>query len=195
MEETPSFAGTVVAALKRRYQHMLDRTVVYMWSRWIAFALFLVLYCIRVYTAQGWFIVTYGLGIFLLNIFIGFISPKVDPETEGPVLPTKNSEEFRPFTRRVPEFTFWYSAMRATVIAFVMTFFSVFNVPVFWPILLIYFITLFALTMKNQIAHMIKYRYIPISLGKKQYAAAAAAVAGGKDKPAEPRFSGSNLRD
>ena len=37
-----------------------------------------------------------------------------------------------------------------------MTFFSVFNIPVFWPILLLYFIALFVLTMKRQIKHMIK---------------------------------------
>ena len=30
------------------------------------------------------------------------------------------------------------------------------QVPVFWPILLIYFIVLFGMTMKKQIAHMIK---------------------------------------
>jgi hypothetical protein len=33
---------------------------------------------------------------------------QLDPETEGPVLPTKESEEFRPFSRRVPEFKFWF---------------------------------------------------------------------------------------
>jgi hypothetical protein len=35
-----------------------------------------------------------------------------------------------------------------------MTFFQAFNVPVFWPILLMYFIILFVLTMKRQITHM-----------------------------------------
>lgn len=32
-----------------------------------------------------------------------------------------------------------------------MTLFPVFDVPVFWPILLLYFITLFILTMKRQV--------------------------------------------
>ena len=56
---------------------------------------------------NGWYIVTYGLGIYLLNMFIGFLSPQIDPETDGLLLPQKNSEEFRPFSRRVPEFKFW----------------------------------------------------------------------------------------
>lgn len=29
-------------------------------------------------------------------------------DDEGPVLPKSNSEEFRPFMRRLPEFKFWY---------------------------------------------------------------------------------------
>ena len=37
------------------------------------------------------------------------------------------------------------------VIAFCCTFFQVFNIPVFWPILVMYFITLFCITMKRQI--------------------------------------------
>ena len=44
-----------------------------------------------------------------------------------------------------------------------------FNIPVFWPILLLYFIALFVLTMKRQIKHMIKYKYVPFSLGKTRY--------------------------
>jgi len=32
-----------------------------------------------------------------------------------------------------------------------------------------YFIALFILTMKRQIKHMIKYRYVPFSFGKTRY--------------------------
>jgi hypothetical protein len=59
-----------------------------------------------------------------------------------------------------------YALTKAFLVAFVLTFFSIFDVPVFWPILLLYWIVLFVLTMKRQIRHMIKYRYIPFSLGK-----------------------------
>ncbi|XLT49438.1 hypothetical protein HN873_006705 [Arachis hypogaea] len=62
-----------------------------------------------------------------------------------------------------------YSFTKAFCIAFVMTFFSVFDVPVFWPILLCYWIVLFVLTMRRQIAHMIKYKYIPFNIGKQKY--------------------------
>lgn len=48
-----------------------------------------------------------------------------------------------------------------------MTLFPVFDVPVFWPILLLYWLVLFTVTMKRQIKHMIKHKYVPWSTGKK----------------------------
>lgn len=33
-----------------------------------------------VFLFQGWYIVTYALGIYILNLFIGFLTPKIDPQ-------------------------------------------------------------------------------------------------------------------
>jgi hypothetical protein len=55
-----------------------------------------------------------------------------DGEAGG--LPTKQGDEF------------WHSATRAITIGFVCTFFSIFDVPVFWPVLVIYWFILFTLT-------------------------------------------------
>ena len=60
-----------------------------------------------------------------------------------------------------------------------------FNIPVFWPILLMYFIALFVLTMKRQIKHMIKYRYIPFSFGKTKYKGKGEGEGGPPVKSAE----------
>ena len=81
---------------------------------------------------------TYALAIYILNLFIAFISPKFDLHEEdddddsggfrpdrrvvygvtytvliifvvdGLTLPTKSGDEFKPFIRRLPEFKFWY---------------------------------------------------------------------------------------
>lgn len=154
----------------RRYQNLLDKSTIYPKTRWGVFVGTLSLYFLRVYLAQGWYIITYGLGIYLLNLFIGFLTPSIDPELDGDVLPTENTEEYRPFTRKVPEFKFWYSSMQATVCSIFMAMFRFFDVPVFWPILLLYFIMLFFMTMKKQIQHMVKHRYVPWSKGKTKYA-------------------------
>jgi hypothetical protein len=67
-----------------------------------------------------------------------------------------------------------------------------------------YFLVLFGITMRNQIAHMLKHGYIPISFGKTKYgggkgksvAAAPQTLSGAEAaaKSIEPRFTGSNLR-
>ena len=50
-------------------------------------------------------------------MFLAFLTPKIDPsieeedeedDEEGPRLPTRSNQEFRPFIRRLPEFKFWY---------------------------------------------------------------------------------------
>ncbi|XP_065010495.1 protein RER1B-like [Musa acuminata AAA Group] len=156
----------------RVFQHYLDRSSPHTVGRWLGTTAVALIYSLRVYFVQGFYIVTYGLGIYLLNLLIGFLSPMVDPELEasdGLSLPTRGSDEFKPFIRRLPEFKFWYSITKALCVAFVMTFLSVFDVPVFWPILLCYWIVLFVLTMKRQIVHMIKYKYVPFNTGKQRY--------------------------
>jgi len=112
--------------------------------------------------------VAYSLGIYLLNLFLAFLSPKFDPSLDAAdadadmeegsssksapntsgILPTKNDQEFRPFVRRLPEFKFWYSATKAVAIAFTASWFAVFDVPVFWPVLVVYWLLLFVLTSK-----------------------------------------------
>lgn len=160
----PHFEFTV----KRAVQYWLDKSTIHIVPRWSFFVFLLTLFFLRIYLVQGYFIVAYGLGIFLLNNFIAFLSPLEDPIADGPTLPTseKEGKEFRPFARRLPEFKFWLACVRGTFTCIVMTFFSLFDVPVFWPILLLYFFVLFFMTMKRQIAHMYTHRYVPISWGK-----------------------------
>jgi hypothetical protein len=154
------------------FQFYLDKSTPHAVYRWTGTFVLACLYALRVFYLQGFYIISYGVGIYVLNLLIGFLSPLVDPELEhsdGPSLPTKGSDEFKPFIRRLPEFKFWYAITKAFCVAFVLTFFSMFDVPVFWPILLFYWIVLFVLTMRRQIAHMIKYKYLPFNIGKQKY--------------------------
>ncbi|CAA2999447.1 RER1A-like [Olea europaea subsp. europaea] len=179
-------SSTAAGALNQRrhemsklFQYYLDKSTPHALYRWIGTSILVFVFALRIYYAQGFYIIVYGLGIYILNLLIGFLSPLVDPELEpsdGPMLPTKGSDEFEPFIRRLPEFKFWYAITKALCVAFFMTFFSVFDVPVFWPILLCYWIVLFVLTMKRQIMHMIKYRYIPLNVGKQKYSGKKASA-------------------
>jgi hypothetical protein len=173
----PTTNSTMTISVKRAIQYWLDKSTIHTFPRWILFSILLALFFLRIYLIQGYFIVAYGLGIFLLNNFIAFLSPLEDPtdvggqRDDGLSLPSTNKEgkEFRPFARRLPEFKFWLACTRGVLTSIGMTFFSVFDVPVFWPILLMYFGVLFFMTMRRQIAHMYKHKYVPISFGKAKY--------------------------
>ncbi|CAO3652504.1 unnamed protein product [Mucor fragilis] len=164
------------SSIVARWQAFVDRSTPYTTYRWISFGAIFGLFFLRIIIAQGWYIICYALGIYLLNMFLAFLTPKFDPsleqeeeDEEGPTLPTRNDEEFRPFIRRLPEFKFWYASTKATAIALVCSFVPALDIPVFWPILLIYFCLLFALTMRRQIQHMIRYKYVPFDFGKRKY--------------------------
>jgi len=158
-----------------RFMMFLDASVPHFILRWLFCLIVYGLYAFRVYLIEGFYIISYGLGIYELNLLIGFLSPRDDLELDtGATLPTNDHEDFRPFERRLPEFDFWKSSTRAVLVAITCTFFDFLDIPVFWPILLLYFIILFVLTMKRQIKHMIKHRYIPFTYGKKTYKGANA---------------------
>ena len=69
--------GELTSLMSRRIQHALDATVPHTGARWGATAGLALLYALRVWALGGFYIVTYGLGIYLLNLFIGFITPQV----------------------------------------------------------------------------------------------------------------------
>lgn len=109
---TPTTGFTqLTASASQSFQHFLDKMTPHLLYRWIAFVFIAILYVVRVYLLQGFYVVSYGLGIYILNLLIGFLSPQVDPEvqdlSDGPTLPTRETDEFRPFVRRLPELKFW----------------------------------------------------------------------------------------
>lgn len=144
---------------------------------------------------HGFYIVTYVLLIFILNQFILFLQPKdrasliarrsetfaaaggedagaagaAGPaESDPSALPTRDAEEFRPFVRRLPEFQMWHSVTMATVCSILATFFPVFDIPVFWPVLVFYFVLLFVATMRRQWLDMKRLKYVPWDIGAKK---------------------------
>ena len=73
----PGCAPYLLFVVYRKWQQLLDKSTVHLIPRWVFFGVLMALYLLRMYLVNGWFIVTYGLGIYLLNLFIGFLSPQV----------------------------------------------------------------------------------------------------------------------
>ncbi|KAF6774345.1 hypothetical protein AHF37_06532 [Paragonimus kellicotti] len=134
------FATRILHPISVMHQSLIDKLAPYKVVRWLI----------------GFHIISYALAIYLLSLFIASISPKVDPAfseifDETPTLPRTEGEEFRPFIPRLLEAKFWLSTVRAILISIVCTFFPFLDIPVFWPILVLYFLMLFTLMMKRQI--------------------------------------------
>lgn len=164
--------------LERFIQYYLDRVTPYLLFRWLFNLFLLICFFLHIFFQQGFYIIAYGLGIFLLNQLILFLTPKddsiisndqIDDDDSAPRLPTRSTDDFRPFMRRLPEFKFWYTTFKALVISLILTCFSIFDIPVFWPVLVIYFFLLFFLTMRQRILHMIRHKYLPFDYGKVRY--------------------------
>ena len=125
----------------QHYRKFVDDMGPYVWQRWASTGVFALLYLWRVGSLHGYYLVTYALGIFLLNQLMLFLSPKVDPVGEESLpLPLSNSldDDFRPFVRALPEKEFWLRSTIALVFSMFCTFLPFLNIPVFWPILVIY---------------------------------------------------------
>ena len=151
-----------------------DKIIIYQLERWLIVMILALIYIIRIVLTKGYYCLTYCIGIHILNSCIGFISPLEDPEeydlnSEDSFLPQKNNEEFKPFQRKIKEYTFWSMVCGTLLFSIPMTFFKAIDIPVFWPLLLAYFILIFALVMRRQIQHMIKYHYLPWDAGKMKY--------------------------
>lgn len=184
-EVQPSMLSRVRYQLARQGQRYLDMSVPHLALRWVGLAVMAGVFCARIYFTRGFYIIAYGLFIYLLQALVMFLSPAVDPATQrdstgilgetgraGGLMAGQGAddgEEFRPFVRRLPEFKFWLTATKAVCISTLATFFSALNIEVFVPILVAYAIMLFCLTARKQVMHMIRYKYIPVSTGKQTY--------------------------
>ncbi|CDR96409.1 Rer1 family protein, putative [Babesia bigemina] len=188
-----SSRGGIIGFFVRMHQAYLDRLSSYVFIRWFYISFMTFIFWHHVIEYGMHYVVAYMYAVYLLNLLIRFITPldfddlckAHEAEHGGTILPSnenktanitlermKNREniyEFRPFLRQMNEFTFWLSATRATHAALFCSMFEFLDVPVFWPLLVFYFVLLFATTMREQLRNMIKYKYIPFDFGKKSY--------------------------
>lgn len=159
----------------QRYQLFIDRLQPRMGVRYMILASVAAMYASRILSVHGFYVVTYALAIYLLKLFILFLQPAVelhsDDEDAQLLEDARHKQghagEYRPFNRKLPEFKAWHSACKGICIAYVCTFVPIFDIPVFWPILVLYFVVLFALTIKKQVMHMWRHKYVPWITGSK----------------------------
>lgn len=153
--------------LLRRFE---DLAVPFRLPRWIGVFVLLGLYFVRVYLLGGYYIVTYGMCIHILYLLALMVTPVSDPDhDEGVSLGAAADGEFKPFVPKVQEFKIWRNIVRVISLCFFLTFFSIFDIPAYWPILVLYFLILFISTFWERVKHMITHKYVPWQQGKPKY--------------------------
>jgi len=162
----PKDEPTLIPASVSRYvQQVSDRLVPWRRCRWISFFAIFWLFTLRVYLLQMHFFVAYVLAIYILNQLLLFISPATEDD-DLPMAP--KGGEFRPFVRALSEYKMWSRGTLCALASLVASCFDYFDVDVDPKALVAYFILLFFYTMKQQLVHMVKYRYVPWSGSKKR---------------------------
>ena len=59
--------------------------------------------------------------------------------------------------------------MAAFIICTLLSYLDFLNIPVFWPLLVAYFLMVMIVAFKSKIAHMIEHKYVPVDIGKRNY--------------------------
>ena len=118
-EEDKTMIDNAIYYAWRRLQSLIDRLAIYPCARWLIALIFFSVFVYRaaindgmVYATLGFHVLSYFLGLYMLDKFLGFISPKDEEDVltyDGTVLPTREGEEFKPFKRAVKELDLWYS--------------------------------------------------------------------------------------
>ncbi|RVD92539.1 Golgi-to-ER retrieval protein [Tubulinosema ratisbonensis] len=154
-------------------QFYTDRLVPKRSLRWALAGTLILIYYFKILVTGTHYLITYCLSLYLLHGAINFLTPQsesvpdifddFDVEYE---LPTNDDNEFRPFMRRLPEYKLWLMYVQLTGMSLFMSMFEMFDIPVFVPILVVYFIFISILTVRNLFRSMKKYKYNPFFTNK-----------------------------
>lgn len=138
--------------IRNFFTRKLDQTVIKKKERWAFYAALVLLFFLRMVWKQGYYAIAYLLGFYIVQNVLLFLTPlglpTIEEEEEDneifdipeTIQISKNDDESKPIIRKLNEFHLWKKLAFWTCIAIFMTFFEIFDFPVFWPLLLIYFI-------------------------------------------------------
>ncbi len=73
----PGSSSRIAAKFNQRLQILLDKSAPFVATRWLVWLALTALFALRVWYLKGFYIVSYALGIFNLNLLLGFLSPQV----------------------------------------------------------------------------------------------------------------------
>ncbi|EEQ82541.1 hypothetical protein NCER_100718 [Vairimorpha ceranae BRL01] len=160
-------------------QIYLDQLAPLTYVRWTITGTLLFVFFLKIFISDSFYLVAYILGIYLIHGTILFLTPKgdniadpfenYDQEDEDNFECELIDNQFKPITRNLPEFDYWMFCTKVIGGGLVASCFSIFNIPVYTPVLIIYFCMMVVFTCKCLYAHIKKYKYNPFSISKDYY--------------------------
>lgn len=160
------------------FQQYLDASVPHRSMRWALLGMLTLIFIVRIVFYQGFYLIAYWLGIQTIYLALPLVTPITDPETMGldemnsgsAHLPSSAADnEFRPFVPVEPEFVVWRNIIYSVIVSLFLTMFSFLDIPVYWPILFVYFLILLCSYAWTRVRHMLKHKYVPWNTGKPRF--------------------------
>merc|ERR1711915_480593 len=141
--------------------------------RWGAF-LALTVVCIYRCVVHQYYAALYFHSIFLMASLFMRMTPFGVPNVMdmnnsefNNMLPIRSNQE-KAFDAKLPEFEFWEKVTISTILTILATFFSIFKIAVYWPILAIYVVFLFVVFSFKHYKHMKLHNYNPFQGNEKK---------------------------
>jgi len=158
-------------------QIMIDKFSPCPVQRWCVFGLCLLVHFVKILVSGTHHLIAYVVGVYLFHGFILFATPKdenipdpfeeeVENENSNEYSPSSVDNSLRPFIRNMPEYTYWMFSMKVVVVSFLLTLSRLTDIPVYTPILLVYFVFMVLATAIKLWQHSRKYHYNPFFQSK-----------------------------
>lgn len=152
------------------HQILIDKTGPKIWLRWTFFGVLLLLFFMKIFVTGSHHLIAYCLGVYLVHGFVLFATPKderiPDPfeeddinDIENDYTPVSVDNNLRPFIRNMPEFTYWLFCIKIVIGSLLLSMFSFTDIPVYTPILVLYFVFMISATVIKLWRHSSKYNY------------------------------------
>lgn len=158
---------TLKASIERNFRIYMDKIVPFTAPRWGGFGLLVFLFLLRVFLAGGYYVICYGVFIHILYLTVLVITPRADMEEKLDAMIPEHQREKPVFVPKVGEFTVWKQMTRVVLIGFVLSMMPFLDLPVYVPVLVLYFFALVGIQVGTRVQHMIKYKYVPWNTKKK----------------------------
>ncbi len=72
----------ILSKIMIQYRNKIDKYIIYKKERWAFFAILVTLYLIRVLSSGGFYVISYVLGLYILQAIVKFVTPLGLPDIE-----------------------------------------------------------------------------------------------------------------